>query len=483
MLTLLPLLFAPLLTAQDETWPQFLGPNGAAVAGTKPASLDFDLERDLLWRAALPSGSSSPCIWGDKLFITGSTEDQLVMLAFNRKTGELLWRRTRELPELGPVAHVDAIPAVPTPCTDGERVVFYFGAYGLVVLDLDGELLWQKELPVPPAPFGIGTSPILVGDALILSRDGCDDSAIYALEKSNGAELWRRPRFGFTYSFGTPFVWNNSKGRELVVAGTQRLSGLDPVTGEELWHLSGLTSFVCTTPTADGDTLYFAAWSTSDAAPDERGVATWGDYPFTAEERADAGRIIARLDANGDGQLEFDEIPVSRARDAFSFLDRNGNGLVTPEELAPLVEQPKGRGNNLMVAVAAGGKGDIKDTHVRWTHRRGLPYVASPLLYQGRLFLAKAGGLVTCLDAEGGGTLFGPERLEDHSEYYASPVGVDGHVILCSSDGTITVLRGADEFEVVRSVELGAAIHATPAVVDGTIYVRSERELWAFGKN
>ena len=164
-------------------------------------------------------------------------------------------------------------------------------------------------------------------------------------------------------------------------------------------------------------------------------------------------------------------------------MDKNGDGLITAEELAPLVERPKGPGNNLLLAVKAGGKGNIEKTHVRWTHRRGLPYVASPLLYQGRVYLAKAGGLVTCVNAESGKTLFGPERLDDHSEYYASPVGVDGHVIFCSSNGTITVLRASDEFEVVRSIELGDSIHATPAIVDGTIYVRTEQSLWAFGKN
>ena len=181
--------------------------------------------------------------------------------------------------------------------------------------------------------------------------------------------------------------------------------------------------------------------------------------------------------------LALDEMPESRAKDAFSYMDQDSDGLVTLGELTPLVMMPKGPGKNLMITVAAGGNGDIEKTHVGWTHRRGLPYVSSPLLYQGRLYLAKAGGLVTCLNAETGKKHFDRERLDDHSEYYASPVGVDGHIILCSSNGTITVLRAADEFDVLRTIELGDSIHATPAIVDGTIYVRSEKSLWAFGKS
>jgi outer membrane protein assembly factor BamB len=290
------------------------------------------------------------------------------------------------------------------------------------------------------------------------------------------------PRIGYTYSFGTPYIWENKGRTELVVAGTQRMQGLDPATGEELWHVGGLTSFVCTTPTSDADTLYFAAWSTSDAAPDERGEATWGDTDFSTEEKADAKKILARLDKNGDGAISYEEMPVSRAKDAFRFLDRNGDGLASVSELAPLVEQPKGSGNNLMIAVTAGGKGDASKSHLKWKHRRGLPYVASPLLYDGRVYLAKAGGLVSCLDAQTGKTLFGPKRLDDHSEYYATPVGVDGHIVFTSAKGTLTVLRGGDEFEVVRTVRLEEEIHATPAIVDGTIYLRSNRALWAFGK-
>lgn len=485
---MLTLLFAAALASPHndpatDQWPQFLGPGGMATTGEQSVQLGFDLEQDKLWRVELPSGSSSPCIWGDRIFLTAGTEGESLMIALDRKTGAKLWERKRKSTPMEHVLHVDSNAAAPTACTDGERVVFYFGQYGLVVLDHDGELLWEKQLPVPEAPFGIGTSPILVDGKLILSRDGCADSAIYAFDVKDGSELWTVPRLGFTFSFGTPFVWENKLRRELVVAGTQRLTGLDIATGEELWQVTDLTTFVCTTPTADDETLYFGGWSTSDAAPTERTDATWGDVEFSEEESANAEMIIARLDKNGNGTLEYDEFPECRARDAFTLLDGDGDGIVTAEGLSMLVEMPKGPGNNLVVAVKAGGEGDVSKTHVRWKQRRGVPYVSSPALYQGRVYLAKAGGLVTCIDAASGKKLFGPERLEDHSESYATPVCVDGHVILCSARGTISVLRASDEFELVRSVELGEAIHSTPAIVDGVIYLRTGEALWAFGRS
>jgi outer membrane protein assembly factor BamB len=465
-----------------------------ATQEVPPRSLAFDAEKDLAWRVSLPRGASSPCIQGERIFLTGAEGDELLMLAFERKTGAELWRRGRKTRPPVPAAHVDVDPAAPTPCTDGERVVFYFGTHGLVVLDRSGELLWEKPLPFPKTAFGIGTSPILVDDLVILARDGCPDSAVHAYSKVDGTERWSVPRLGFGPSFGTPFVWNiaqdsaqhsaqdGSARRELVLAGTRRLIALDSRNGKPLWEVAGLTSVICTTPTADAETLYFAAWSTGDAEPTERGAATFGELELSAEELEDSRILLARLDASGDGRLARDEFPVSRAKDGFVFLDQDGDGFVSGDELARVVERPKGPADNLLVAVAAGGTGDIPRSALRWSHARGLPYVSSPLLYRGRLYLVSSGGMVTCLDAKTGKPFFDRERLADRGEYYATPVGTDGHVIVCSSTGTISVLRAANEFRLERSVALGEAIHATPAIVDGTIYLRTEKSLWAFGK-
>jgi outer membrane protein assembly factor BamB len=195
---------------------------------------------------------------------------------------------------------------------------------------------------------------------------------------------------------------------------------------------------------------------------------------------ADGSKMFARLDADGDGRIAIGELPECRAKDAFDFFDSNGDGGIALAEFLPVVSTPKGKGENRVVAIAPGGAGDVAESHVRWSYDRGLPYVASPLLHRGRLYMVKAGGVVTCLDPVTGKVLFGRERLDDHSEYYSSPVGVGEHVIVCSSEGALFVLRAADELELVARADLGEPIHATPAVVDGTIYVRSARTLWAF---
>lgn len=474
---------SPLQEDTPAHWPQFLGPAGTPRVDSKPVSLAFDVEKDLSWRATLPAGASSPCIWGDRIFLTGRQDDRLIMLALDRESGAELWRHSVEFKPAPFYAHNDASPAVPTACTDGERVVFYFGDWGLIVREMGGEPLWEKRLPAPEdAIFGVGTSPILLDDMVILSRDGCPDSSIQAYAANDGELLWQVPRLGFAYSFGTPYLWQAEGRRELIVAGTQRLTSLDPATGEELWRVNGLCSFVCTTPVGDAKTLYFAAWSTGGAEGQELLESLFGDETFDAAQLADAGAAFERLDADGDGRVTIEELPPCRAKDAFGVADANRDGFWGLEEYVPLHNMPKGAGKNLMVAVTAGGKGDVTATHVRWTQRRGLPYVASPLLHEGRLWLAKTGGFLTCLDPASGKPHFSRERLDDRGEYYATPVGVPGHVIVASDSGTIYVVKSASELEIVSSVDLGEPIKATPAIIDGVIYVRTETSLLAFGR-
>ena len=137
-----------------------------------------------------------------------------------------------------------------------------------------------------------------------------------------------------------------------------------------------------------------------------------------------------------------------------------------------------------MVAVARGAEGDASEEHVRWSWTRGLPYVASPLLYRGRVWLFKSGGIVTALDAQSGEPILDRERLSDRSEYYLSPVGAGGKVIAGSAEGTLYVIDAdADELTVEHTVTFDEGLFATPAVLDGTIYLRTTSMLWAFAES
>ena len=119
---------------------------------------------------------------------------------------------------------------------------------------------------------------------------------------------------------------------------------------------------------------------------------------------------------------------------------------------------------------------------MKWEVTKGLPYVASPLAYRGRVYLLKAGGFISCLDLATGKALYESERLGVAGEYYATPVAVGEYILICAQRGTAFVIRAGDALEILSRNELGEALSATPAVVENTLYLRGDKHLWAFGK-
>jgi outer membrane protein assembly factor BamB len=484
MLELLSAL-APLLIVQAPAgdWAQFRGPGGRAVADDTPIPTDFGPDKRVLWKATLPAGHSSPCIAGGRIFLTGFEEGKDIVVALARADGKSLWTKAFE-PKPDPAYfHPDAGPVLATPVADAERVIVSFGNYGLVALDHDGKLLWEKRLAHPGYVFGVGASPLLYDGILILARDGAPEAGVLALDATDGSELWRIRRFEFRESHGTPFLWQNADRTELVLGGSGRLCGYDPGTGERLWSVGGLTAFPCTTPTGDKDTLFYAAWST----PNATGRSFWEaaferSLDLSEAEVADPTLIFARLDQDKDGKIVVAELPECRAKDSFGVLDGDRSGAWELAEFKSATTTTAASGENLMVAVPRGLEGDGGPERARWSWKRGLPYVSSPLVYRNRVWLCQSGGLVSALDAMTGEPVIDRTRLSDRAEYYLSPVGAAGHVLVGSAEGTLFLLAAdAAELTIEHTVTFPEGLFATPAVLGGIVYLRTAHTLYAFG--
>ena len=135
--------------------------------------------------------------------------------------------------------------------------------------------------------------------------------------------------------------------------------------------------------------------------------------------------------------------------------------------------------SNTLLAVRPGVKGAMSSKDIAWTEKNSLPEVSTPLCYQGRLYLVKHLGILSCLDAKTGKLHF-RQRLGAGGMYYASPVAGDGKVYVPSLRGVVVVLKASDKLEVLARNDLGEAIGATPAALDGVLYVRTDRHLYAF---
>lgn len=449
-----------------SNWPQFRGPNGQAVAAQRKAPAQFGPAVNLLWKAALPPGHSSPCIWGDRIFLTGFEGGNLETLCLDSRDGRILWRVAVTAEEIEPVHRLGS-PASPTPATDGERVFVYFGSIGLISYDFAGRELWRKPLPVPMIEFGTGTSPILAGELLVLICDQDLDSFLMAVDRRTGRTVWKTARPEFRRSFSTPYLWRHDGVEEIVVTGTVWLKAYDLKDGHERWKMRGLARVANASP-ASGDGLLFASsWNIGADARDHLSMPALAS--FTAER-----------DLDKNGKFSKDEFPAGPLRDRFTQIDLDKDGFVTPEEWR-VSEEIFSKAENAVFAVRPGGRGDITETHLAWKQTRGLPYVPSPLFYDSRVYVVKNGGMISAYDAKTGRTLYQEERLGALGDYYSSPVAADGKVYFASQQGVVTVIQAGDAFHVLARNDLEEAIMATPAIVDGTIYLRTAGYLSAFG--
>jgi outer membrane protein assembly factor BamB len=454
----------PSIPAAVPQWPQFRGPNGAGVAHEQKPPVQFGPETNLLWKVSVPRGHSSPCIWGDRIFLTGYSTTKLDVICLQRKDGRELWRKSFE-PEAFETFHdKDGNPAASTPATDGQRVFVYFGSVGLICYDFEGKELWRRPLPVASmAGFGTGTSPIVAEGLVLLNRDQTTNSQLLAVQATTGKTVWAADRRDYFAGYSTPIIWEHDSIKEVVLPGFLRVKAYQLKDGADRWLVRGLPAAVCPTPVLGDGLLFVAAWANGAA-----------ENPFPPYEL-----LLAGADRNGDGVLSRIEVVRANMKDFFELVDANQDRQITRAEWDQ-VQSTAAKGQNALLAIKPGGTGDLTDSNLVWKATKGLPYVASPLFYQGRIYLVKDGGLVSCFEAKSGKPLIEQERLNATGAYYSSPVAANGHVYFASVRGIVTVLAAGDTLKVVAQNDVDERLYATPALVDDTLYLRTTRSLCAF---
>lgn len=224
-----------------------------------------------------------------------------------------------------------------------------------------------------------------------------------------------------------------------------------------------------TSPIATESLLFVCGWNVG------------GDEDDRVEMEPHAS-FLAAQDADKDGLLSESEFPDGPVRSRFTIVDADKDGKVTQAEYEAMRGMFANAVNQLC-AIKPGGSGDITATHVVWSQTKHLPYVFTPVIANGRIFTVKGGGLTSAYDATSGSPVFQAERLDASGEYYASAVSADGRVYVASQRGVISVLDAtSDKLRVLARNDLKAPVFASPAIVDGVIYIRSDKHLYAFGE-
>ena len=257
----------------DANWPGWRG-DGSGISGETNLPFHWSASTGVAWKTPLPGeGNSSPVIWGERIFLTASTDagTNRLVLCLDRSDGHTVWQTSLPAART-PTTYIKNGYASPTPVTDGERVYAFFDSPGLVALDMNGKTLWTRDLGPFKNIYNMASSPVLCGDRIIQCCDQDEGSFIVALDKTTGDERWRTPRPGMLSQFATPLVITVA-GKPQIVANGQTVIAYDPADGREIWTCRGMRPNVTPSAVAAGDLVYAASGRNGPAlAIDPRGA-------------------------------------------------------------------------------------------------------------------------------------------------------------------------------------------------------------------
>jgi len=270
-------------------WPSFRGLNASGVAQSFNAPLHWNAEKseNIKWKTAVPGLShASPIVWEDRVFITtaiGSDTSSKLRVGLygdvapdndvskhtweisclDKKSGKILWERVAYEGAPKVKRHTKATQANSTPATDGKYVVALFGAEGMYCYDMNGKLVWKKDLGNldsgwfydPDYQWGHGSSPVIYKNLVIVQCDIQKNSFIAAYSLKDGEQVWLTSRDEIP-SWGTPTIHESNGRAQMITNGTKHIRSYDPRTGKELWRLAGNSEIAVPTPIIAHDLIY-----------------------------------------------------------------------------------------------------------------------------------------------------------------------------------------------------------------------------------
>jgi outer membrane protein assembly factor BamB len=400
-----------------DYWPAWRGPDatGAAPKGNPP--LTWSESENIKWKVKLPGqGTSSPVVWGDRIFFLtaietdkegsptpqtasesqnaargrggrrpfhGGTPPKNVhkfdLVCLDRKAGKFLWQKTAR--EVQP--------------HEGHHPTHGFAS----CYDVDGNHKWSRDLGTLTSKmmFGEGSSAALVGDALIVLMDHEGDSFIYSLDKATGDTLWKKGRDEVT-SWATPIGVEVGGKVQVIVSAAKRVRSYDLETGELIWQCGGQTANVIPSPVAG------------------------------------FGRVFCTSGFRGSA----------------------------------------------LQAIELGRTGDLTDSDaIAWQVKEGTPYVPSPLLYGDKLYVCSGNkAIISCYQAETGKANFVKQTLEEMGGIYASPVGAADRVYIVGRNGKTKVIKRSEEFQVLATNTLDDKFDSSAAIVGDELFLKGKEHLY-----
>lgn len=408
--------------ALADNWPQWRGPKNDGHSAETGLPIEWGTDKSVVWKLPMPGkGSSTPCIWNDKIFITSVDGDNIVLLCI-ATDGKEKWKRT--LSNTGKAVYKggEANDASGSCSTDGKHVWTFCGNGKLACFDLDGKPVWDTDLQKYgkfDIQFGIHWTPVLYKDRLYAQVMHRRAQKLIALDAATGKEIWviERPGYGKGESpdtYASAFIWEGQGGPLLVAHGNDYCTGHKLDTGEEVWRVNGLN-----------------------------------------------------VGKSGDG---------TRPDPAWRFVSCP---LVTPD----LIVVPSCKYGPTVAFNPVGAKGAIEPGNPAELWRINLtPDVVSPIRVGDIVYLScgDQGQKFTALDAKTGKQIY-QKALGARQIYRGNMAAADGKIYLIGREGIGLVIQAGPEFKVLAKNELKEPVYASPAFSNGRLYIRGWNNLYCIG--
>jgi outer membrane protein assembly factor BamB len=420
--------------APKHNWSQWRGPEGNGISPETNLPAEWSDTRNIKWKSPIPGrGHSSPVVWDNKIFLTTDIEGEIVPGA----------KAVDHKDEGKPFKHPDSVGA------DRKH------SFRVLCIDrVTGKTLWErtayegtvyddrhrKSSFASPTPTTDGT--------YVFAYFGTE--GLYCYDFS-GKLIWKvLPGPIATLGMGTatsPVLFENN-----VILQCDEDSGeksfivaLDKKTGKEVWKNPRKVQ---------------ASWSTPliVRGPQRTEMITSGNELIISYDPK-TGKELWRTSGHGS------------------------NAIATPLAANGMVFVYAGFPVKKTIAINLGASGDLsKSKNIVWEYDKGTAYVPSSILYGDYIYLLSDRGIITCLEAKTGKIVYEGGRIPIPATFTASPVAFDGKILLTSEDGDTFVIKAGPKHEVIATNSIAEPVYASPAISDGMIFIRGEKNLYCIGR-
>lgn len=417
--------------ASAANWPQWRGPDGLGISTEKNLPTEWSINKNIKWKTPIVGrGHSSPIVWGNRVFLTTAVEGDVVPGA-KAVTHSIDGKEFR---------HPDSVGA------DRKHL------FKVIALDrTTGKIVWEQT-----AFEGTPYDDRHRKSSYAASTPLTDGKHVYAFFGTEGL---------YAYDMKGKLAWKADLGK----LGTVGMgAGTSPILYENLVIMqcdeeNGQASFIVGLDKKTGKQV----WKTP------RKVQVSWSTPLLV-------RTSKRAELITVGTESIISYDPATGKELWTHKGVESNAIPSPVANSENVFIVAGFPKKIAMAIPLGGSGDLGD-QVTWKYEKGTAYVPSPILYGDHLYLTTDRGILTCLDAKSGAVKYEGGRVPIPATFTASPVAFGGNILLTSEDGDTFMVKAGAKHEILGSNSVGEPVYASPAIADGLIFIRGEKNLYCIG--